>query len=197
MATEPNDVLYLSFDIETDGDAPSVNNMLSIGIYGFDQTGAAVVEYQRNIAPHDTKVSDERCMKEFWNKNPEAWAFVQQDQVSAETCMLQVAELFTSVKAKYKKVRWVARPAAYDWQWLNCYYSEFGPADKPSIGFKARCISTMFDVYKEFNELTKKEEDAVWAEMTKGLALTHNPLDDAKYQAALYIGLCARLRMRL
>lgn len=76
--------LYLSFDIEADGSAPSIHNMLSIGIYGFDNNNVNVFNYQRNIAPHASRTPEERCMKEFWEKNPEAWKFVHQNQVTAE-----------------------------------------------------------------------------------------------------------------
>jgi hypothetical protein len=34
MTTKIKPFLYLSFDIETDGDNPLVNNMISIGFYG-------------------------------------------------------------------------------------------------------------------------------------------------------------------
>jgi hypothetical protein len=189
--------LYLSFDIEADGDAPSVSNMLSLGIYGFDSTGKKVDEFQRNIAPHATKKPDKRCMTEFWAKNPEAWAFVQTDQVTAEECMKQLAEWYTNLATTFSKIKWVARPAAYDWQWLNNYYHEFGPKDKPSIGFKATCISTMWEVYKSLYELTKEKENKVWNHMTKGLKLTHNPLDDAKYQAQLFLNLCKTCNMKI
>ena len=196
-APKPEGVVYLSFDIEADGDAPSVNNLLSIGIFAFDSSGSEVTTYQRNLFPHPTKVADERCIREFWDKHPEVSAFVKTNQVSPEQCMQEIADFYTGLKTKFAKIKWVARPAAYDWQWLNCYYHEFGPADKPSIGFKARCISTMFDVYKSNNQMTQEEEDAAWNEMTAGYAMTHNPLDDAKFQAVLYIGLCERLNMAL
>ena len=55
----------------------------------------------------------------------------------------------------------------------------------------------MFDVYKSYNQMTQEQEDAAWNEMTAGYAMTHNPLDDAKFQAVLYIGLCERLNMAL
>jgi hypothetical protein len=188
----------LSFDIEADGDAPSNSNMLSIGIVAFDCTGSWKATFQRNLFPHSTKVPDQRCMEEFWAKNPVASAFVKTNCVTPEQGMRELGEFFTTLKAKTGNAKfwWVARPASYDWQWLNCYYHEFGPKEKPSLGFKARCISTMYDIYKEIHDLDGAAESAAWAEMTAGQAMTHNPLDDAKFQAVLYMSLCNRLGMK-
>ena len=197
MTKEPQGTATISFDVEADGDSPTMTNMLSIGLYVFDELGDEVCTYQRNIKPRRNKVPDERCMQEFWYRNPKAWAFVQQDQIAAEDCMDEISELLGNLKKRFQKIRWVARPASYDWQWLNGYYDEFGAKDKTRLGFKARCISTMFDVYKAVNNLTKKEEDAAWDRMTAGHSMTHNPLDDAKFQAVLYIGLCKELHMDL
>ena len=75
------EVLYLSFDIEADGDSPVLNSMLSIGIYGFDKNGKGVVEFQRNMYPHPSKVVDKRSISEFWERIQKAWSFVKTNQI--------------------------------------------------------------------------------------------------------------------
>ena len=107
--------------------------------------------------------------------------------------MKEIADMYTKLKSNFKKIVWVARPAAYDWQWLNNYYKEFGPKNKPNIGFKADCISTMSKVYAKLKKLNKQQLEEEWKEITEGFEMTHNSLDDAKYQAALYLGLWKRL----
>ena len=200
-----SDTLFLSFDVKADGDSPTVNNMLSIGIVGFDSTGTFTEEFQRNIRPHPSKQPDTRCMREFWENYPEAHAFVQQDMVSAETAMTDLAKWFSPLLTKYKKIRWMKQPTAYKWKLLNEYYTEFGPQDKPNTGFKDTCIWTIFTVSALFhtfvafaaaNRLTQEEEYEAWERMTKGQTVTHNPLDDAKFQAQLYINLFKEMKMR-
>lgn len=181
--------LYLSFDIEANGPCPSVNSLVSIGIYGFDNNKLKIVEYQRNIIPHPSRVIDEKNKKEFWDVNPGAFAFVQTNQVSAETCMAEIATLYQKmIDLGYdpkKGIKWVARPGGYDWQWLNCYYNEFGPKNKPYIGFKPFCLSTAIDFYTKFMKLNAEEENQLWKDMKGNEKITHNPLDDARCQARM------------
>jgi hypothetical protein len=189
--------LYLSFDIEADGPSPSVNSMVSIGIYGFDGTGNEVVSYQRNIVPPENRIVDIPTKERFWDKNPEALKFVQTNQVSAEKCMSEIAELYKKYKDDNYKIVWVARPSAFDWQWLNCYYNEFGPDDKPNIGFSASCISTAFWIYCRQNNLSKDEQKELWNELKGEEEVTHNPLDDARCQAKIMIELMNRFNITL
>ena len=181
--------LFLSFDIEADGPSPSRNSMLSIGISGLNENGQEIISYQRNIAPHPNRVVDQRTKIEFWDKNPEIYKFVTSNQVSAEQCMKEIIELYNKLKNQGYKISWIARPAAYDWQWLNSYYHDFGPEDKPWIGFKATCISTALDIYSKINNLSNEAWDQLIVELSQGEKMTHNPLDDARYQARVYYNL--------
>ena len=52
--------------------------------------------------------------------------------------------------------------------------------------FKAVCASTMRDVYQAQFGLNRKEMEARAKKWVGELAMTHNPLDDARYQAKLY-----------
>jgi hypothetical protein len=110
--------------------------------------------------------------------------------------MRDLTRFYDDLKAKGYSVKWVARPAAYDWQWLNTYYHEFRPAGHKKIGFKAHCISTLMWVYCEQNP-DYGDYDALMKELTEGLEMTHNPLDDARYQSKMAFNLCERLHMRL
>ena len=59
-------IFYLSFDVETDGPAPLVNNLLSIGIVGLEESTSNVVfEFESNIKPLETHKSDTQCMETF------------------------------------------------------------------------------------------------------------------------------------
>ena len=60
--------LYLSFDIETDGDTPVLNNMLGLGIYGLDHDLNKLFTFDANIFPLPDKVQSKSCMENFWNK---------------------------------------------------------------------------------------------------------------------------------
>src|SRR3990167_5770232 len=140
--------LYISFDIEADGQCPSVSSMLSIGMCGLLADGTEVFSWQRNLYPLADRKPEERCMTEFWSKQPEAWKFVQQDQLAADDAMIELADNIRELKLKYRLV-WVASPSAYDWQWLKAYYelTRKTHPDMPDIGFSARCLSSMWWSY--------------------------------------------------
>lgn len=194
---KPSKNLYLSFDIEADGPAPSVNNMMSIGIWGFNGDGDEVVSYQRNLKDAPGHVLDVPTKERFWDKNPEALAFVQKDQVEPQVCMKEIADMYNKYKEEGYRITWVARPAAYDWQWVNCYYNEFGPLDKPNIGFSCSCISTAYWLYCQQNGLSKQESKALWNELKGDEEVTHNPLDDARCQGKILLGLMKKYGIKL
>ena len=67
--------VYLSFDVETDGPSPILNNLLSIGIYGLDKDFKNIFNFSENIFEHLGKVQNKDTMIFFWNKeeNQTTW----------------------------------------------------------------------------------------------------------------------------
>ena len=185
--------LYLSFDIEADGPSPAHNNMLSLGIYGFDQDKNEVFTWQKNFFPRIGKKADHKCMTEFWDKQPQAWAFVNKDRVQPSEGMLDLAKQLKNLECHDWKIVWVAWPSAYDWQWLNTYYQEmlsvYSHLDLPYLGFKATCASSLWTFYVKEHKLTKKQENILWEKCSEGLKGNHNSLEDAKVQGLLYYNL--------
>lgn len=180
--------IFLSFDIEADGPTPMLNNMTSIGIYAFDENNNHVDSYQRNIKNVEGHITDPATQVEFLDTHPDLVKFLQTDQVTPYECMAELATFLSGLSNK--KIVWLARPGAFDWQWLNGYYHTFGPEDKPKLGFKADCISSMWKACVRCHKIDSEKESKLWKMFTTGEAMTHNPLDDARYQAKLYQGLC-------
>ena len=189
--------LYLSFDIEADGPSPSVNSMLSIGIWGFDTNGREIATFQRNIKPHPSRTEDLPTKVRFWDKNLKIKEFVSTNQADAEFCMEEIMIFYEGLKDKGYNIKWVARPSAYDWQWLNCYYNEFGPEGKSSIGYSALCISTLLTAFCKLHKVSDDQWDGLWAELTEGEKITHNPLDDARCQGKVMFNLMNKMNIRL
>jgi hypothetical protein len=190
--------LYLSFDIEADGPSPRSNNMLSIGVVGFTADKKEVFNWQKNLKPLDDHKSDSDTMKYFWDKNPEIWKFVNTNLFNADDAMIDLGDKIYLLTEKYK-LKWVAWPAAYDWQWLKYYYTamiENNPDDDcMDVGFKATCISTMFDIYCHQNDI--QDRDSEFNKLTEGHKVTHNPEDDARAQGIAFINLANALSMKL
>lgn len=182
--------LFLSFDVETDGQSPTLNSMLSIGIVAFDSTGKTISTFQRNLLPLDGHIREKRCMEEFWAKQPEAWAFVNTNRIAPQDAMIELAQWLVPLCEKYTQRKWIAYPASFDWMWLKYYYEKFTSAvlvNIPKIGYTCECLNTLMNLYCELNPSV--EEDKLAKELSGGAKTTHNPLDDARAQACIYHGL--------
>lgn len=189
--------LYAHFDIEANGKSPGTASMLSIGIVFRTADGTQLETFQRNLYPREDRGVEERCMKEFWEKNPEAWAFVNTGRVTPWAAMADLATLLTCLAASHKKIVWVARPAAYDWQWLKAYYDTFAPPGSPPIGFSAQCLSTLWWGFRKSTGLSDEDAQKKWDALGGEAKMTHNPVDDATFQANIWHGLCAEMGIAL
>lgn len=202
MSKKSKQAVYLSFDIEADGPSPQSNNMLSIGIVGFVKTAHGnniVADWQSNILPLDNHKADQKTMDEFWAKVPEMWKFVNTNQVTATDVIKEITNLYKELAYKYHVV-WVAWPGAYDWQWLNYYYQYVNDSlngELPYIGFQAKCISTMFWVYTNANNINGQAKNDLFTELCEGNVCDHNPNHDAHAQGIAFMNLANKLNITL
>jgi len=184
-------LVYASIDIEADGPNPMKNNMVSIGIVFTDESGKILHEYEADLKPLEGHEPDPITMDEFWSKHESEWARIQREGRDYKDVMLEIYDLCT-IRFKDHNVKWLAKPAAFDWQWVSSYaYLAFG-YQWPY--FKATCISTLKNLYWDLTNLSREEMSAKEAEWTKGTSMTHRAVDDARYQAALYHGVSNALR---
>lgn len=183
--------VYLSFDIEADGPSPQYNNMLSIGVWGFNELGEEIVAWERNLFPRQGKKSDPATMLEFWAKYPDAWKYVNTNKVTTTTAFTELHSILSKLQFTYR-IEWLAWPASFDWQWLNCYYQDFiesnPEVDWLKLAHKATCMSSVWSFYVKQQKLTKEAENDLWNKFSAGDG-GHYALADAKCQGQLYYNL--------
>jgi DNA polymerase III epsilon subunit-like protein len=189
--------LCAHFDVETTGPLVTQHSMIQLGII-FVENDKEIGTYKYNIKEVEGK-RDETTMN-FWyasEKRKLQFNTIINDNVSVEYAMLMLAERLIEYKNKGYYIKWIARPASFDWPWLKNYFDIYCPKEiiydgkkyeKPSIGFKATCLSSMWDLYTL--ELTKNERDELWNRWSEGLEFTHDALDDCRFQANIYKNLC-------
>jgi len=188
--TRPN--IYLSFDIETDGDNPMLRNMMSIGFYGVTDSLTNIFSYSANMNDLDGHEHDQVCMDAFWSKQPDAWNFVQINKRSYVDVMLELSGHFTELSKIYT-LKFLAMPSCFDWMFFKSYYEmvrNVGDNKKTmyDIGFKCICISSYFDAYCDSRHLNAKEKEKLKLEyMEYDPKVDHIALEDAKCQAKLYV----------
>lgn len=193
--------LYLSFDVETDGPSPLVNNLLSIGIVGFEEnTGTEVFEFNTNIFPLPTHTPDTKCMETFWLKpqQKEAWEYLQTDRKNYITVFEDLTYKLFVLSNKYELV-WIAYPACFDWMFLKSYYelaksNSINKKDFYDIGYECVCISSLFDWYKKINNITSSQASQLFNELGEFDSKTnHFASADARVQGKFYIGLLKKM----
>lgn len=194
-------ILYLSFDVETDGPSPLVNNLLSIGIVGYEEnTGTKIFEFENNIIPLPTHTPDTQCMETFWLKpeQKDAWDYLKTNKKNYIEVFEDLSDKLTILSNTYKLV-WVAQPACFDWMFFKSYY-ELAKSNSPNkkdfydIGYQCMCISTLFNWYRKTHNITSSQASKLFNELGEFDAETnHRALADAKVQGKFYIGLMKKM----
>jgi Zn-dependent M32 family carboxypeptidase len=194
-------ILYLSFDVETDGPSPLINNLLSIGIVGLEEDSMDIVfEFESNIKPLPTHIPDSQCMETFWLKPEQktSYEYLQinpQDYIKVFEDLSQRLQILSN---KYKLI-WVAQPACFDWMFFKSYY-EMAKTQSPNkelfyeIGYQCKCVSTLFDLYKKSNNLSSKQATKLFNELGEfNPELNHQSLSDAKVQGKFFVKLIKKM----
>ncbi len=188
-------IIYLSFDVETDGPSPLVNNLLSIGIYGLDMNLNNLFTFEANIVPLENHIQDKTCMETFWLKpeNKNAFDYLHTNSRNYINVFAELSDKLNILSDKYKII-FIAQPACFDWMFLKCYYEL---AKKNSniifydIGFQCKCISTALDHYMIKNKIENKNKSKTYNEILNHSenSMEHHALYDAKIQGIFYVNL--------
>ncbi len=189
--------IFLSVDVEADGPAPSVNNCLQIAIvacrYDPDPDPKTtrrwvVSSLDLCLTPQKGREASTFTMTDFWAKFSDVLAKIREDAQEPSMQMQKLSDWLKKLEQDYEIVRWVAAPAAYDWQWVNSIYHQYKPDAAYSIPYSCECMSTL----RRGLEYLGKDDDKVSAFMAVGienLPHTHYALEDALEQAYKYLRL--------
>jgi len=185
--------VFISIDIEADGPAPTTNSCLELGfVVGLYH--AKPIRGDRSwiletrdwcLHPQPGRVEDARCMNEFWSKNQDVLKRIRENAVDASVAMREFSEWYKELCDRYNVIGWVARPASYDMMWITCLFNEFGPADRGTIPFSIRCLSTAMWVADKWMKI-KIDYDQL---RDPDLPHTHNACDDAMEQGYMFLAL--------
>jgi len=177
--------LFLSFDVEADGECPGINSLLSVGFAGFTKTGEIVFEYEANIKPLPDCTQNANTMA-WWNKpeQQEAYKYVCSNQQDAKNVFTELNDKLLKLKDQYN-IFPVAWPANYDWQWIHYYFHRFVGSNP--LGFSARCIASY--AWGMMKTTNPKERINFEPFVDPRFKHTHKALDDAKEQGAMLINM--------
>lgn len=171
-----NDELYVSVDVETSGPIPGEYSLLSIGACLVAEPSISIyVELQPDSLTHD----------------PEAVAVSGLDLERLEHEGLAPLEAMRSLDQWLKsscqpgqKVVFVGFNAPFDWSFVNYYFHKYmgtNPFGFTAIDIKAYFMGAAGCSWKE----TKSSQIA--ARLKPRSAPNHNALEDARFQAELFV----------
>lgn len=175
---------FFSIDIETDGPVPLKNSILSIAIVAFDGSGTEVDSWEVNLKSVEGGVRDSKTMTEFWDKNPEAWAYCNSDQEEVAPSMERMIKWVNQTGGDTKKVA-VCFPSGFDFTWIYVYlmkFCEFSPFSFSSVDMKTYVSAVL---KKPYRSCGKNNWPARWFD--KRLLHTHKAVDDAREQGLSFL----------
>lgn len=175
--------VYISTDIETDGPIPGVNSMLSFASAAFLSSSDMVGTFSANLELLPGAVPDPDTKREFWDKNPEAWAACRENpQPIRETLEKYVAW----VKSLPGKPVFVGYPVSFDHMFVYWYLLKYGfksPWRFNAIDVRSFAMSTL---KCSFQNSGKGGYPAEWIPTAPH---THVALDDAIEQGLIFMNM--------
>ena len=180
--------IYISTDVETDGPAPGLNSMLSLGAAAFQIGGLMVDTFSINFQQLEGAVPNPVTMK-WWSTQPEAWEACRQDQVEPGEAMRRYCAW---IKKLSGRPVFVAYPVGFDFTFVYWYLMRF--TGKSPFGFSAVDIKSLaFAILDlEYREIGKKTLPSRWKQNVR--QHNHVALDDAIEQGQFFCAIMQEAR---
>lgn len=180
MSAHPE--IYVSTDIETDGPAPALNSMLSIGSAAYSRDKALLATFSANLQTLPGAEGHPVTMR-WWEGFPDAWEACRRDPEPPEAAMRRYVDWIHALPGRPV---FVGYPASFDFMFVAWYllrYTGENPFGFAALDIKSYAMAVMG---REFRRTVKQEMPADWFD---DLPHTHVALDDAIEQGALFINI--------
>ena len=112
---------YISIDIETTGNIPGINTMLSMGAAAFTLEEGMISTFERNFEALPGAIDDPDTMA-FWAEWPEAYAITRENVVNPEIAMKDFVEWLKGLENPV----FVFYPTKFDGLFLYYFLYRFG-----------------------------------------------------------------------
>jgi len=184
----PKPEIYISIDIETDGPAPGLFSMLSLGAIALDPDGDEkdAPRWYSTLKPLPTAAQHPDTMK-WWETQPAAWEEVNRDQRPAWDAIPEFADWVTSLPGKAIAAAW---PAQFDGGFVNYYCHRFARRNPLGIAcLDIRSYANGLAGVGQYGNISKNQLLAMTGEIDTQDLRDHVALDDAISQGRLLIKL--------
>lgn len=189
--------LYVSLDIEADGPYPIEYSMRNFGMEIFDEEGLTYGTFERNLLPLEGAKICPDTKKNFWDKNPEAWEYVNTNMQHPSQAMQENKSWLQGIANNYNAVlSYAGYPVSYDFMWHYIYLIKFTGSFTP-MSFSALDAKSMAKVILDvpYTWATKRNFPKKWF---KGApAHDHTGLTDAQGQRVLMVNMIKEAKEKL
>lgn len=179
--------LYISTDVETDGPIPGPHSMLSLGSAAYRADKTLVATFSANLETLPGASGHPETMA-WWERQAGAWKKCRKDPQPPEVAIPRYVEWLKSLEGQ--KV-FVAYPAGFDFTFVYWYLMKFAgesPFSHSALDVKTFAMSLLGCDYRD---ATKRNMPRKWFDK---LPHTHDALDDAIEQGALFCNMLAEWR---
>jgi hypothetical protein len=182
LKTEHKPTVIISLDVEATGTSPATSSCVMIGVVAMlDNVNPDCTDYVISkkcwcLEEQPGKIIDKRCWDEFWMNNINVWNYIQEHKQSVQIVMKEFSEWYYDLTTKYSGLRFVMKPASYDWQWINALYDQYGPLNKPVLPFSNKCLSTMINLVSNYKGISNNN---IWQMIKPPADLQHTHFADA------------------
>jgi hypothetical protein len=181
--------IYVSTDVETDGPIPGPHSMLSFASAAYRADKTLLGTFAANLGTLPGAAGHPETMA-WWDKHPDAWAAARvrpQDPAQA------MRDYVTWLKRLPGTPVFVAYPAGFDFLFVYWYLIRF--AGESPFSFSALDMKTfaMVLLRTEYRQAVKRNMPRHWFDP---LPHTHQALDDAVEQGALFCNMLAESGLR-
>jgi hypothetical protein len=177
--------IYVSTDIEADGPIPGPHSMLSFASVAYADDKQVLDRYTANLDALPEATPHPKTM-EWWQQFPEAWAACRTDTRPPEAVMREYLVWLARLPGRPVFVGW---PASWDFMWIYWYLVRF-TGERPFRESALDIRSYAMGMRKsKFRLTTRTYLPKRWFD--DGLPHTHQALDDALEQGALFCNMLA------
>jgi hypothetical protein len=178
--------IFVSIDIETDGQCPGLNSMLALGAVAYDGQENQVSVWYATLAPLMDCFPDPDTMA-WWETQPEARAEVFGSRNRSQDMIPDFGYWCEALPGRPVAVAW---PAVFDFAFVNYYLWRF--FHRNPLGYDALDIRSYANGLARYGSYHGLPEDQVRSMAgkvdTAGLR-PHHALDDAIGQGRLFLAL--------
>ncbi len=176
--------IYVSTDIETDGQAPGVNSMLSLGSAAFFEDKTLADTFSANLETLPEAVANEDTMK-WWKTQPEAWIACRKELQSPESAIKHYCRWLEQLPGN---LIFVGHPVVFDFRFVDYYLYRF--VGRNPFGYAVIDIRSYIMGMKNVS-FRHAGIRSLPKHLFDNLPHTHIALDDALEQGALFCNLLA------